>query len=115
MEDPNQDAAPKEAAVAQSVVICRTCGKIGDHWTRFCPYKGLSGGKEAEVDRDDIFEEDEDPRRGLKSSGGGYIAPALRKGADAGKGGLAGAFEVRKEERYDLRFFLFKIKSCYQD
>ncbi len=43
MEDPNSESTKEDTIVAAfdgktSVVSCRNCGKVGDHWTRFCPY-----------------------------------------------------------------------------
>ncbi|MED6203803.1 hypothetical protein PIB30_003095 [Stylosanthes scabra] len=33
------------------VMVCRTCGKKGDHWTSRCPYKDLAPPSEGFVDK----------------------------------------------------------------
>jgi len=67
-----QEEQPKEASVANAV--CRTCGKVGDHWTLRCPLKPTGAGAEAA--------EAEDTAK--KSGGAGkYVPPSLRAGAVA--------------------------------
>jgi len=58
-----------------SLLVCRICGKKGDHWTSKCPYKdlagagGLGGGKAG----------DEEGSR----PAGKFVAPGLRSGGNA--------------------------------
>jgi translation initiation factor 3 subunit G len=35
--------AGEELMTNKSIVVCRICGRVGDHWTLRCPYKGLQG------------------------------------------------------------------------
>jgi translation initiation factor 3 subunit G len=58
-------------------IVCRTCGKEGDHWTSKCPYKGRL------QDLPDAPRQDEPdtPTRALRS-GGGYVPPAMRAGGN---------------------------------
>lgn len=58
---------------------CRHCGKVGDHWTRMCPYKDLiqAGGS---VPVDATPETDEPAVGGLGSGKGSYVPPAKRGG-----------------------------------
>ncbi|KAM0870307.1 hypothetical protein ACQ4PT_040099 [Festuca glaucescens] len=66
------------------LMVCRTCGKKGDHWTSKCPYKDLAPAPDS-LDRPPTSE-------GPPALGGGgaakgsYVAPRLRAGAvqDAG-------------------------------
>ncbi|KAM0899091.1 hypothetical protein ACQ4PT_021524 [Festuca glaucescens] len=66
------------------LMVCRTCGKKGDHWTSKCPYKDLAPAPDT-LDRPPTSE-------GPPALGGGgpakgsYVAPRLRAGAvqDAG-------------------------------
>ena len=45
-EDPLA-AVSKAGAV---LMVCRTCGKKGDHWTAKCPYKDLTPPTESLID-----------------------------------------------------------------
>eukprot|EP00898_Chlorokybus_atmophyticus_P007454 jgi/Chlat1/770/Chrsp104S01243 len=79
------------AGANASLIVCRTCGKKGDHWTSKCPYKDLAarGGFGADKDTG----EDTNPPgaaggslppAGAKS--GGYVPPSMRAGARVGEG-----------------------------
>ena len=69
-----------------SLIVCRTCGKKGDHWTSKCPFKDLMGGK--------LFGEkllDDDMPITSASAGGAapaaktsYVPPSMRAGAVKG-------------------------------
>jgi len=85
-----KEEAPKDTSSASAV--CRTCGKIGDHWTSKCPLKP--------ADKTDAPAEDQDA--GKKAPGGKYVPPAQRAGAVSSSGGedLRGG---RRDEFYTVR------------
>jgi len=71
-----------------SLLVCRICGKKGDHWTSKCPYKDLAATKGL------TFGEkppDEDGPGG--GSKGGYVPPSMRAGA---KGEVMGGESMRR-------------------
>ncbi len=61
-----------------SLLVCRICGKKGDHWTSKCPYKDLAASKGMTVG-----EKLDDGGSGdaRKSAAGGYVPPSMRAGA----------------------------------
>lgn len=60
------------------LMVCRTCGKKGDHWTSRCPYKDLASQTEAFVDKPAVSE----GTGGASGPGKGtYVPPGLRQGA----------------------------------
>ncbi|EQC41668.1 hypothetical protein SDRG_01626 [Saprolegnia diclina VS20] len=99
MEDPSADNVlpgeekEKESIFAgvgkQSIVVCRHCGMVGDHWTLKCPYKDSAAPM---TDMSDMPRDDEDtpapaaaPTRALSfahAAGGKYVPPSMR-GASA--------------------------------
>ncbi|OMO59096.1 hypothetical protein CCACVL1_25085 [Corchorus capsularis] len=61
------------------LMVCRTCGKKGDHWTSKCPYKDLGAPVEAFVDKPVASE------TSMAASGAGkaaYVPPSMRAGAE---------------------------------
>ncbi|XP_028775668.1 eukaryotic translation initiation factor 3 subunit G-like [Neltuma alba] len=61
------------------LMVCRTCGKKGDHWTSRCPYKDLAQPMEAFIDKPAASE------AATATSGptkGAYVPPGLRAGAE---------------------------------
>lgn len=96
---------PKEKAMFS----CRHCGKVGDHWTRMCPFKDLikAGGT---VPEDDSLPPSEDGPGGMGMGGasGSYVPPAKRGGAtqeyddDDSKRTLKVLNLSREAEREDL-------------
>lgn len=60
-------------------MVCRTCGKKGDHWTSKCPYKDLSPQTEGLVDGPPTAD-------GLAAPGvtgpRAYVPPNKKEGAD---------------------------------
>lgn len=70
-----------------SLIVCRTCGKKGDHWTSKCPFKDLMGST-------GFLPPTEDEGPGLAAPGLGsatpgktsYVPPSLRGGAGKGDG-----------------------------
>ena len=71
------------AAANTSLLVCRICGKKGDHWTSKCPYKDLAASKGLTVG------EKLDDGPGGGGSGdvrkGGYVPPSMRAGAKGGE------------------------------
>ena len=59
------------------LMVCRTCGKKGDHWTSRCPYKDLAPQAEGFVDKPAVSE--------TAAAGSGkstYVPPGMRAGAE---------------------------------
>ncbi|KDO34586.1 hypothetical protein SPRG_00649 [Saprolegnia parasitica CBS 223.65] len=102
MEDPSADQVlpgeekEKESIFSgvskQSIVVCRHCGMVGDHWTLKCPYKDSAAPM---TDMSDMPRDDDEtsapaapaaaPTRALSfahAAGGKYVPPSMR-GASA--------------------------------
>ncbi|KAF5204770.1 Eukaryotic translation initiation factor 3 subunit g [Thalictrum thalictroides] len=60
------------------LMVCRTCGKKGDHWTSKCPYKDLAPPPEGFVDKPTS----EALSTSSGTTKGTYVPPSQRKGAD---------------------------------
>lgn len=60
-------------------MVCRTCGKKGDHWTSRCPYRDLAGPVEAFVDKPPVSE---NAIAAAGSSRSTYVPPGMRAGAE---------------------------------
>ncbi|XP_057536054.1 uncharacterized protein LOC130814073 [Amaranthus tricolor] len=60
------------------LMVCRTCGKKGDHWTSRCPYKDLAQPGEALVDKPPM----DGPAAAATATKGAYVPPSLRAGAE---------------------------------
>ncbi|CAL0311923.1 unnamed protein product [Lupinus luteus] len=61
------------------LMVCRTCGKKGDHWTSRCPYKDLAAPSEGFVDKPPTS----DAAAGAPGAAkGAYVPPGMRAGAD---------------------------------
>lgn len=73
----NKDSGDPLAGASKGAVlmVCRTCGKKGDHWTSRCPYKDLSQPTDTFIDK---------PPTEANALGGGskstYVPPSLRGG-----------------------------------
>ncbi|KAG8072688.1 hypothetical protein GUJ93_ZPchr0006g45168 [Zizania palustris] len=78
-EEPSASGDPLASKSGAVLMVCRTCGKKGDHWTSKCPYKDLAPPTETFVDRPPTAD-------GSAPSGGpvkgAYVPPSLRAGAD---------------------------------
>lgn len=61
------------------LMVCRTCGKKGDHWTSRCPYKDLAPQTEAFVDKPAASETSAAAAGSGKST---YVPPSMRAGAE---------------------------------
>ncbi|CAL1394689.1 unnamed protein product [Linum trigynum] len=64
------------------LMLCRTCGKKGDHWTSRCPYKDLAAPSESFVDKPPTSEANA-PGGSTKGS---YVPPSMRPGAERSVG-----------------------------
>ncbi|CAK7325748.1 unnamed protein product [Dovyalis caffra] len=61
------------------LMVCRTCGKKGDHWTSRCPYKDLAQPTETFIEKPAATE------TAMAASGatkGAYVPPSMRAGAE---------------------------------
>ncbi|KAM7491999.1 hypothetical protein LguiA_034920 [Lonicera macranthoides] len=58
------------------LMVCRTCGKKGDHWTSRCPYKDLAPQMEAFVDKPTTL----DSVMASSSTKGAYVPQAWEPG-----------------------------------
>ncbi|KAE9597045.1 putative transcription factor interactor and regulator CCHC(Zn) family [Lupinus albus] len=61
------------------LMVCRTCGKKGDHWTSKCPYKDLSAPSEGFVDKPPTSDA---AAAAPGSTKGAYVPPGMRAGAE---------------------------------
>lgn len=62
------------------LMVCRTCGKKGDHWTSRCPYKDLASQTEAFIDKPPTSETTVVPTSGTGKAT--YVPPGMRAGAE---------------------------------
>nr|AZR37765.1 translation initiation factor [Senecio scandens var. incisus] len=58
------------------LMVCRTCGKKGDHWTSKCPYKDLAQPTETFVENPGPADSS-----ATGASKGAYVPPTMRAGA----------------------------------
>ncbi|KAF5742695.1 eukaryotic translation initiation factor 3 subunit G-B [Tripterygium wilfordii] len=63
------------------LMVCRTCGKKGDHWTSRCPYKDLAQPTEAFIDKPAASETSLTASAGTKGTST-YVPPSMRAGAE---------------------------------
>ncbi|GAB4824454.1 hypothetical protein Ancab_007340 [Ancistrocladus abbreviatus] len=61
------------------LMVCRTCGKKGDHWTSRCPYKDLAPPTEGFIDKPAASEV---AAAGATATKGTYVPPGMRAGAE---------------------------------
>ena len=76
-----------------SLLVCRICGKKGDHWTTKCPYKDLAAMNTLGLG-DAKPPGENDPPSGKP---GGYVPPSMRAGAGAGAS-MGDSMNRRREE-----------------
>ncbi|CAN6240514.1 unnamed protein product [Urochloa humidicola] len=74
------------------LMLCRTCGKKGDHWTSKCPYKDLAPQAEGVGDRPPT------PDGRAAPSGHRYVPPNKKEGADT-----SGASMRRRNDENSIR------------
>lgn len=60
-------------------MLCRTCGKKGDHWTSRCPYKDLAPQTDVFVDKPPM---PETAASGPGATKAAYVPPSMRAGAE---------------------------------
>ncbi|CAI5486963.1 unnamed protein product [Closterium sp. Naga37s-1] len=98
LERPNQAQSKQDEAKpsgdlaaigSASLMVCRICGKKGDHWTSKCPFKDLAAARGLAVG--EKFDED---GAAPSAAGGGapsgktsYVPPSLRAGGAASRAG----------------------------
>jgi translation initiation factor 3 subunit G len=66
-----------------SLIVCRTCGKKGDHWTSKCPFKELAATKGFAVGGEKPPTDDDMGVPGMSAGPGGkgsYVPPSMRSG-----------------------------------
>ncbi|EPS62351.1 hypothetical protein M569_12437, partial [Genlisea aurea] len=91
------DALAQMGKAGAMLMVCRTCGKKGEHWTSRCPYKDLTQPTETFMDKP--------PTDTVVQSGSGkdaYVPPNLRGGG----GGLTertGSDMRRRNDEYSVR------------
>ncbi|XP_027358962.1 eukaryotic translation initiation factor 3 subunit G-like isoform X1 [Abrus precatorius] len=61
------------------LMVCRTCGKKGDHWTSRCPYKDLAPPSEGFVDKPAASDVVAATTGSTKAA---YVPPGMRAGAE---------------------------------
>ncbi|MFS7949894.1 putative transcription factor interactor and regulator CCHC(Zn) family [Helianthus anomalus] len=77
------------------LMVCRTCGKKGDHWTSRCPYKDLAPSTDLFVDKPP----GSDQVTPSGSTKGAYVPPSMRAGAER----PAGSDMRRRNEENSVR------------
>ncbi|XP_050210921.1 uncharacterized protein LOC126661160 [Mercurialis annua] len=65
------------------LMVCRTCGKKGDHWTSRCPYKDLAQPAETFIDKPATSETATAASGTTKAA---YVPPSMRAGAERTSG-----------------------------
>ncbi|CAN6249759.1 unnamed protein product [Urochloa humidicola] len=74
------------------LMLCRTCGKKGDHWTSKCPYKDLAPQAEG------VGDSPPTPDGRAAPSGQRYVPPNKKEGADT-----SGASMRRRNDENSIR------------
>nr|XP_043617905.1 eukaryotic translation initiation factor 3 subunit G [Erigeron canadensis] len=77
------------------LMVCRTCGKKGDHWTSRCPYKDLAPSTDSFVDKPP----GSNPFVPSGLTKGAYVPPSMRAGAER----PAGSDMRRRNEENSVR------------
>ena len=88
------DELAKMASSNTSLLVCRICGKKGDHWTTKCPYKDL-----ASMNTLGLGYSKPPGEGGADGPGGkgGYVPPSMRAGASGGQS-MGESMNRRREE-----------------
>tara|TARA_B100001142_G_scaffold184505_1_gene183849 strand:- start:626 stop:1351 length:726 start_codon:yes stop_codon:yes gene_type:complete len=90
------DALAAMAGSNTSLLVCRICGKKGDHWTTKCPYKDLASMNTLGLGDAKPPGEDDGPG-GASSGKGGYVPPSMRAGASGGQS-MGDSMNRRRDE-----------------
>ncbi|CAK9135660.1 unnamed protein product [Ilex paraguariensis] len=77
------------------LMVCRTCGKKGDHWSARCPYKDLAQPTESFIDKPPTSE----TNMASGTTKGAYVPPSMRAGAER----PAGSDMRRRNEENSVR------------
>ncbi|KAG0468210.1 hypothetical protein HPP92_017538 [Vanilla planifolia] len=79
VEEPKAAGDPLAAMGKAGAVlmVCRTCGKKGDHWTSKCPYKDLAQPADSFIDKPPTAD-----GPSAAPAKGAYVPPSMRAGAD---------------------------------
>ena len=88
------DALAAMANSNTSLLVCRICGKKGDHWTTKCPYKDLAAMNTLGLGNEKPPGDDDGPSAPSK---GGYVPPSMRAGASGGAA-MGDSMNRRREE-----------------
>ncbi|PWA99498.1 eukaryotic translation initiation factor 3G1 [Artemisia annua] len=86
---------PLQLGKGAVLMVCRTCGKKGDHWTSRCPYKDLAPSPDSLMDKPPGSDQ-------VVQSGsikGAYVPPSMRAGAER----PAGSDMRRRNEENSVR------------
>ncbi|TVU14869.1 hypothetical protein EJB05_38365 [Eragrostis curvula] len=78
-EEPTTSSDPLGVGHGGALMICRTCGKKGAHWTSKCPFKDLAPQTESFAERPPTAD---GPALQGGASKGAYVPPVRREGAD---------------------------------
>ncbi|KAK4338123.1 hypothetical protein RND71_042610 [Anisodus tanguticus] len=78
------------------LMVCRTCGKKGDHWTSKCPFKDLAQSSETFMDKPPSTEAP--AAGGAGSQKNAYVPPSMRGGAAERASGGGTEMRRRNEE-----------------
>jgi len=89
------DELAKMASSNTSLLVCRICGKKGDHWTTKCPYKDLASMNTLGLGDSKPPGDDDGPGKGPGK--GGYVPPSMRAGASSGAS-MGESMNRRREE-----------------
>ncbi|TVU28865.1 hypothetical protein EJB05_20401 [Eragrostis curvula] len=90
-EDTSDDPLAK---ANNTLMVCRTCLKRGEHWTHQCPYKDLAAQSETFVEMPPTADDSKPSGDARKST---YVNPFLREGG-AGRSGAADVMRRRNDE-----------------
>jgi len=95
--DDSSEGKVKKHDVVNLGIICRKCGKTGEHWTHQCPYFKTGGPTLV----DDV------PRRpegatATTDANGKYVPPSMRKGGPTGESDRGGE-RGRRDESATIR------------
>ncbi|XP_075493906.1 uncharacterized protein LOC142531596 [Primulina tabacum] len=80
---PEENKAPVDPLGQGVLMVCRTCGKKGDHWTSRCPYKDLNQQSESFMDKPPL----ENLSTTTGPPKGTYVPPSMRPGVNTERTG----------------------------
>ncbi|CAL1374168.1 unnamed protein product [Linum trigynum] len=85
------------------LMLCRTCGKKGDHWTSRCPYKDLAAQAESSFPdgMKPAASEAAGKEAAAKAGAAAYVPPSMRANAD--RSSVVGSDMRRRNEENSVR------------